>query len=102
PQFSMARAAMPIFSPNCGRTSTITGWLVVSVGLPLAARPMGRSYTLAPRRSRQARLAAHEHQQRDRHHGGHRQHAEIVEIGDGRGLAVELLAPHADQLVGIV
>src|SRR5882757_7588803 len=39
PQFSMARAAMPILSPSCGRTRITTG-AAVAVARPLEARPM--------------------------------------------------------------
>jgi hypothetical protein len=43
PQFSMARAAMPMFSPSCGRTRMITGAAL------LVARPFeGRAIYVIP------------------------------------------------------
>ena len=47
PQFSMARAAMPMFSPSCGRTRMIVG-ATVEVARPLAGRPI-RSLSFLPR-----------------------------------------------------
>src|SRR6185437_1951627 len=117
PQFSMARAAMPIFSPSCGLTMTITG-PGSSVARPFDVRPMTSLYhmrsarggvpkaeypeRLASRRPDEHDLATHEEEQRNEDHRRNRENPEIVQIGDHRRLPVELLAPDGHQLGGIV
>ena len=49
PQFSMARAAMPIFSPSCGRTRMTTG-VAAATSRPFDARPMPPYSVLSGRR----------------------------------------------------
>ena len=44
PKLSIARAALPMFSPSCGRTSTITGWRFSCSCAVTGCRPRGRCW----------------------------------------------------------